>query len=139
MGRPRKPTALLEMSGAFDVNPERLAARLNEPTVDGDIGNPPTHLSKPEKKAWKELAKDAYWLRSTDRLALEMICRLTAKMRTTPDTFTGTETSALTALIRTLGLTPSDRSRINAPAPAKEDEWTDFLKPEKKEGATPQE
>jgi phage terminase small subunit len=118
---------MLELTGAFQHNPSRMDCRINEPVVDEGVGKPPTHLSKDEKKIWKELSKDVPWLAVSDRLALEMVCRLTTRMRTNPVDFTGSETSALTVLVRTLGMTPSDRSRVSAPQKQKEDEWTKLL------------
>jgi hypothetical protein len=40
-GRPRKPTNLLEMSGALKKNPKRGKAREGEPRPDASLGAPP--------------------------------------------------------------------------------------------------
>ena len=56
MGRKRKPTAVLEMSGAFKKNPDR---RRNEPESTGPLGSPPESFSKPEVEAWRVLVERA--------------------------------------------------------------------------------
>ncbi|MFT5394742.1 MAG: hypothetical protein ACI8PT_004954 [Gammaproteobacteria bacterium] len=37
-GRPRKPTSILELSGAFKKDLQRRAARANEPKLIAEIG-----------------------------------------------------------------------------------------------------
>lgn len=56
MATPRKPTAILELNGAFKNHPARGRARANEPKPDPDLGLPPGRLTKNEKAAWCEIA-----------------------------------------------------------------------------------
>lgn len=127
MSRARKPTALLELSGTLADHPSRYANRLNEPQLTQGIGNPPNHLSEQEKVVWQELARDIYWLKVSDRLSMEIVCRLTSKMRNDPN-FKTMEFSVLTTLLRSLGMTPTDRSRVNAPVSIEyRDEWHELL------------
>ena len=110
---PRKPTAQLALSGSLNKHPERLAARANEPKPDPKFGNAPTHLTKAQKKVWKEVVDqipDGVATKA-DRLVVEVVVRMTEKMRE------GTATSAnYTTLMRglsQLGMTPADRSKIS--------------------------
>ena len=130
MGQVRKPTELLILSGATALHPERFVNRLNEPQMDEGVGNPSSYLSTQEKKIWREISKDVYWLKVSDRLSLEIVCRLTAKMRDNSENLKIMELQTLVTTIRSLGMTPADRSRINAPAKVKEDEWTSILSSE---------
>ncbi len=54
MARPRKPTAILETSGAFIKNPQR--RRPTEPKPTGELGNPPGRLEREEVAMWHEMA-----------------------------------------------------------------------------------
>jgi hypothetical protein len=46
-GRPRKPTNLLEMSGALKKNPKRAKAHAGEPRPDGLLSEPPERWKPP--------------------------------------------------------------------------------------------
>jgi hypothetical protein len=113
----RKPTAVLERSGAFKKNPQR---KRTDPETKGALGNPPTYFSTDEKQVWKELKKNAPQnvLTNADRLFVETLCRAIAQMRATPP---GELTPALLAQVRSglgqLGMSPSDRSRVQPVTP----------------------
>src|ERR1035441_3448476 len=83
MPKPRKPTKLLELSGALKRNPGRYANRLHEPKAAGSLGDPPERLSGTEKAAWHELAQLAPdgVLTKADRWLVEITCRLMAAGR----------------------------------------------------------
>jgi hypothetical protein len=53
MGRPRKPTAVLELTGAFRKNPQR---KRTEPPTAGPLGDPPEHFTAEQAAVWHELA-----------------------------------------------------------------------------------
>jgi hypothetical protein len=86
MGRPRKPTAQLEAIGAFDKDPQRKAARENEPKPNGPIGEPPAYFDDAHRAIWFELIDECAKgvLAKSDRKHLELATRLTAKMRIVP-------------------------------------------------------
>jgi len=120
MGRPRKPTAILDAKGSFIHDPQR--ARPNEPKPSGELGSPPKHLSRAEKKVWKEIAKRlapgvAF---ACDRDAFEMLVRLTCWMRygrvvaDVPVPMTGSDRNTLISLWGRFGMTPADRSKVSA-------------------------
>ncbi len=115
----RKPTELLELSGAFEKDPQR--RRPIGPKSDRPIGDPPPHLAPDEAACWREFCRDAPGgvLTSADRLALEMLARLIAKGRR-PEGLLGAEMSNLRALLGEMGATPASRSRV-LPAGAAEE------------------
>lgn len=123
MPRPRKPTALLELNGAFRNHPERREGRKNEPHPDGPFGEPPVCLSDAEKEAWHELNSIAPRgvLTNADRPLAETYCRLMAKQRKDGiggryGLSTGELSQLIQCLIR-MGLTPADRSKISIAKP----------------------
>jgi hypothetical protein len=81
MPQPRKPTKVLEASGAFKKNPQR--KRPNEPIVREPLGSPPDTLTAEERKAWMEFAEQSPTgvLTQADRQAVESASVLMAKFR----------------------------------------------------------
>ena len=78
---------------------------------DCDIGDVPAHMRAMEA-IWIEL-RDAIPVgvgKSTDRPAFELLCRLTAGIRT--GTFTSAEASQARQLMDAFGMTPSSRRRL---------------------------
>lgn len=117
MARPRTPTAVLELTGAFEKNPQR--KRDAGPTSTSPLGEPPTYFNTGEAVCWYELAQDTPpgVLTGSDRWTVEAACRLMAKFRA--DWLTGAEFGQLNGLLSKMGKTPSDRSKIHG---VKEDE-----------------
>lgn len=121
MSRPRTPTNVLDMRGAFKTHPERAAARANEPVVVDPVGEPPARCPADIAEAWRELAGQAPAgvLTAADRVALEMAALLLVKFRASPLTFTAAEFGRLQSILASFGMTPADRSRVgvaNKPA-----------------------
>jgi hypothetical protein len=126
MGRPPKPKAVLEMTGAGRKNPARLKARENEPEPTGPIGLPPAHWKKPcsimpgaREAIWAEYVAEALpgVLGNSDRKLLEMICELTLDARH----FWSGQARAraeLAKLLPKLGMTPVDRARVTVHKPS---------------------
>jgi len=113
MGRPAKPTKVLELNGAFKKNPNR--RRDNEPCPTGDIGDPPKSLRrKALKDIWWEMVDLAPpgVLTNADRIHLEIICHLLGELRKDPVNFQVTKLTRLEAMLGKLGLNPSDRSKV---------------------------
>lgn len=119
MGRPPKPTNLLQLTGAFKKNPKRGAKRANEPKPEGPLGDPPARFLNPHSPSavyhlemWHELIGMAPIgvLTSADRWAAELACVLMAKVRY--GGFKGGDVAQLSSLMGKMGLTPSDRSRV---------------------------
>jgi phage terminase small subunit len=127
MPTPRKPTAILDASGAFRKNPDR---RRVDPATTGDLGPPPRYFDKTQKKIWKELAEMApvNVLANADRWCCELACVLMGQLRA--GSLSVAQGAQLVSLLSRLGLTPADRSRVGvAPGPKKSDanEFAEFV------------
>lgn len=135
-GRPRTPTAVLELKGAFLKDPQRKKGRAREPKPNGPIGKAPASFRYPSCDAktskvlialWDELVNMAppKVLAKSDRWALEIACRLMNKARS--GRIHGGEHSILRSYLMSMGLTPADRSRVQVAEDEKpEDEWSEF-------------
>lgn len=111
MARPRTPTKVLELRGAFKKHPER--ARQDAEAV-GELTDPPPHISGAVLGAWKEIAKYAPRdvLTDSDRLSIELAANLLAQFRQDPVEFTAAKLMRLEALLGKFGMTPSDRAKV---------------------------
>ena len=123
MARPRKPTAALELKGAFKKDPQRKMDRAGEPVPDGPVGSAPQGLTTDEAALWDELAGYGFWLTNADRLMLEIAVKLMVLFRA--GGLNGGGISKLIAALAKLGFSPSDRSKVQAPG-AKETEADPF-------------
>lgn len=110
MARPRTPTALLELKGAFIKDPQR--ARPNEPKTNGPVGDPPVSFDAELTALWHELVEmvPAGVLARSDRWTVEVACRIMLQLR--KDDFKASELAILQSCLSRMGLTPADRSRI---------------------------
>jgi len=125
MGRPRKPTPVLELTGAFKKDPQR--RRDAEPVCEGPLGDPPLTWDNDEelRSIWKEIVSitPAGVLTRADRLIVEMIC-ITMKRVRSGHALLGEMRLLMTGLGK-LGLTPADRSKVSI---AKEEDEDEFAK-----------
>lgn len=112
-GRPRKPTKVLELSGAFERNPKRRKARANEPEPVGVLGDPPDVLDEAEKARWLEIDEACPWLASSDRALVELACELWMRKRRKALKETGEK--LYVTVMRSLGMAPGERSRMSTP------------------------
>ena len=127
-GRPPKPTAVLELTGAFKKNPARAQDRAEEPRPLNPVGEPPPSLSAGAKKCWLEIVSllpfgVAY---DSDRIALEQYAETLAFCRMhkwRADKGVDSKTLVrMEAMYARFGMTPADRSRIKVkPAEKKPD------------------
>jgi hypothetical protein len=113
MARPRKPTKLLELSGAFDKNPNR--ARPDEPQDGRPLGDPPSRLPADVVPYWRELEQMVVGgvLTFRDRWAVELAARLMFKA--VSGEIGSAELSMLRSLLGSIGMTPADRSKLSIP------------------------
>jgi hypothetical protein len=125
MARPRTPTKILELRGAFKAHPNR--ARPNEPTPMGPIG---TFIQGPTDIGliWNEIVSHTApgVLTVSDRLALELVCRLMAEIRLKPDEIAVGKVVALSNLLGKFGMIPADRAKLLVPDTDVDDEWAGF-------------
>lgn len=116
MPRPRKPSKILELTGAFAKNPQRRAARAGEPVVTAPLGPPPARLTDPLViEAWRELAAAGSWFTAADRPLVESTAHMLANAWRVKWAMAAPEFSALHRAYGYLGLTPSDRSKVKVP------------------------
>lgn len=109
----RKPTAQLELNGAFRKDPQR---RRTDPATAGPLGEPPASMPIEMHAIWNELADIAPLnvLRVRDRWIVETAVRLMYRQRTDDDMPTSKLARLLWCLSH-LGMTPSDASKVHAP------------------------
>jgi phage terminase small subunit len=119
MGRNRTPTDILDARGGFLTHKDR--QRPNEPTNARSIGSPPKSLTKAEKLAWKELAKQCCpgVLKESDRLMFGVLVRLAAKFYAREPAMTASETAQMITLSSKFALNPADRSKVIVEKPKK--------------------
>lgn len=124
MSRPRKPTATLELNGAFAKNPNR---RRKDPATSGPVGDPPPSMDKKFHATWHELVWQAPVdvLRSRDRAVLEIAVRVLYAIRNS-DKLEAALVSQLTKCLSSMGMTPSDASKVHAPHERKENPFAKY-------------
>ena len=113
MARPRKPTRVLELSGAFKQHPER--RRAAEPQPTGPIGEPPARLYTKAIPFWDEIVTQCApgVLTVADRWAVELASRIMLKVAI--GSVKGCELGVLRSLLSSMGMTPADRTRLSIP------------------------
>lgn len=114
MARPRKPSNVLELKGAFAKDPKRGVARENEPEPVGVIGDAPAYLDESERACWKEIVGMCHVgsLCAADALIVEHGARVLAALRANPVYEDVKLMVRLEATLGKLGLTPADRSKV---------------------------
>jgi hypothetical protein len=113
MSRPRTPTAVLELRGAFKNYPERARERAGEPRPAEPLGDPPKRLEPANKAAWREMQEHGFWLTSADQFLVEIAASLMAKHR--GGTIDNPARSLLVGTLSKLGLGPAERSKMKVP------------------------
>lgn len=113
MARPRTPTAIQELKGAFKKDPQR--RRSNEPEYNGPLGAPPDSFDEELAGIWHELESmaAANVLAQSDRWLVELACRTMRDVR--KGSALASERNLLLSCLSRMGLTPADRSKIAVP------------------------
>ncbi len=126
MGRPRKPSAILDLKGAYSKNPNR--KRNNEPKIDKPVGKPPSYFDKEQVKMWNEIKSslvDGVALLS-DKFSLELLCNTLVQYRRDPFAFTAADKSQLKAMLSHFGMSPSTRANIEIVQPKEPNLFDEF-------------
>jgi hypothetical protein len=113
VSRPRKPTQVLKLSGAFKRNPKREKEREGEPEVVEPLGEPPEQLNEAQSARWHEMAGWCSWLTVADRPMVEVVAKLWQAVR--DGTASSPDLKTLVACLSHLGMTPVDRSKVKVP------------------------
>jgi hypothetical protein len=117
MPRPRKPTEVLEISGAFADKPAR--RRPAAPRSPEPIGDPPAGMDPAAAGCWREIIAEAPpgVLTGADRLVVEIAAVMTAKVRR--GEATAGEAGLMLRALTECGMTPASRSKVSAATPEK--------------------
>lgn len=127
MARPRKPTAALELNGAFKKNPQRRKAREHEPKPSGPLGEAPSWLDRDEKQTWRDLqAQLAHGVAgNSDAAAFATLCRLFTALKKDGiggrAGLTSSMLSVMNGLFTQFGMTPASRSKVSVPSKQEDD------------------
>jgi hypothetical protein len=113
MVRPRTPTAVLELRGAFKNHPSRLKDRKFEPRVSTVIPDAPKYLTAATTLAWLEMKSRVYGLTSADRFLVEIAAKQMARYRA--DELKSGDVSLLIGLLGKIGFSPGERGKMNLP------------------------
>ena len=113
MPRPRTPTAVLALRGAFKRNPNRLAERKYEPIVSTPLPEPPKRLPRPVRDMWLDMKSHGHWLTSADRFLVEIAAAFMARYQS--DELKSAEVSLLIGLLGKIGFSPKERGSMNLP------------------------
>ena len=122
----RTPTNVLNLRGsAPKKNPARLKARENEPDEKREIGSAPRGFTAAQKRAWRDFVGNAIpgTLGKSDRVIVETASRLLAEIRVSEPN--AALYGQLTRTVALLGMTPTERSKLNVPAPTKRNRFAD--------------
>ena len=113
MSRPRTPSNVLDLRGAFDKNPQR---RREDPKVEAGLGDAPDYFTDDERKVWAEIEQSAPEgvLSRADRIAVEMLTDLIVRFRARQP-LKAAERNHMLNLLSRLGMTAADRSRVAKP------------------------
>ena len=129
MARPRKSTSTLRANGSFLINPQRERARSLEPLPSAELGSPPENMEVQEKAIWRELVAllPSGVATNMDRPSFELMVGLLAQYRHHRGTMKAAEYSLLVGLFGRFGMTPADRSRVQATRFQHSNPLDDFL------------
>ena len=116
MARPRKPTPVLKVIGAFDK--DRSRTREDDIQTGEFPREPPKHLSKEIKATWREIVAVCPLgvLQRSDQFVVEIAASLLAEHRKDPHAMIATRIVQLRVCLGQLGLSPTDRSKLSVPA-----------------------
>ena len=119
MPQQRVPTNILKLRGADKKNPARMKDRENEPVPKGVLGEPPRHLSRDEKKCWREMVRTAPFgvIGDCDAWEVELASCLMAEYRADRGGMPASKLNLLHSIMGRFGFTPADRSRVSVPPP----------------------
>lgn len=126
MARPRTPTNILELKGAFKKNPQR--ARKAEPVPTGGIGPAPKRMTKRQQEAWDEVVTNcpAGVMGNSDRIALEVVVVRIAAYQDSTELPPVQEATFIFNALGRFGMTPSDRSKIIVPKGKEKNPFADL-------------
>lgn len=118
MARPRKPTAVLALNGAFAKDPQR--KRNDEPVPTSTLGDAPNYLGEDGAAIWDEMRAEGFWLTGADAFLMEVAVKYLTLFRSGIND--PKMVSPLINVLNKLGFGPAERSKIKAPGAKQEAE-----------------
>ena len=121
MPRQRLTPEQAEASGAIEHNPKRFADRIHAPQPAGPVGDPPNFFDDEQGDVWREILELAPLgvLTSADRLLVETTVYLVRMQRM--GLITSVDRGHLRACLGSMGMTPADRTRVQAASGGKKE------------------
>jgi len=134
MARPRKPTALLELNGAFRHDPQRTRV---DPEDDRPFGDPPEDLTPEQVVQWHRIVRGAIEgvLKFSDRISVEWAAELLVKKKI--GAASSAELTILRGLLNAFGMDPSGRAKLSIPKKTAKNEFADLAEEARGSGAKP--
>lgn len=124
MGRPRLPGTVATVTGADKRSPGRFKGR-SAPVVKS-LGQAPKRFTAAQVEIWDEFNEDFPWLGRSDRRVVGLAVMLQHMIDTDPDCPVAVF-AQMRMLLSSMGGTPVDRSKVQAPEEESEDPADAFL------------
>lgn len=123
MARHRTPSNVLDSRGAFKKDPSR---KRTDAADDRPLGAAPTHLTDAVRACWDEIASQATpgVLAQSDRISVEIASVVLTKVR--DGSAKGGDFALLANLLGRFGMSPADRSRVQAVKAKTPSVWDDL-------------
>ena len=115
----KQPVQLAKLKGSDTKHPERYKKAKKVVHPDGDIGEPPVHMTEGAMEVWREVVPIMVQgvLTIADRIAWSTFCELVAEHRANPRAFLGAKHSTLLSYLARFGMTSADRVKIQIQQP----------------------
>jgi hypothetical protein len=113
MPRPRKPSNVLELNGAFKHNPDRKRATVK--AAHGVVGDPPEHFDEIQRREYAEIVRLAPpgVLKPSDAQSVALLATLMAEFHQAPYAFNAAKYGATLKLLQQFAMTPSSRENFS--------------------------
>ena len=124
MARPRIPRAKAAVEARDAKNPQRFKNR-NEPTSDGELGDPPEWLVDTEtckaRSAWILFQREIPWLNESHRMLVGLAANIQGRVMANQEC--GVQAlNLLRQCLGQMGATPSDASKVTLPGDDEEND-----------------
>jgi len=124
MGRPRLPDTVATVTGADKRSPGRFKGR-SAPAVKS-LGQAPKRFTPAQVEIWDEFNEDFPWLGRSDRRVVGLAVMLQHMIDTNPECPVAVF-AQMRMLLSSMGGTPVDRSKVQAPEDDEPDPADAFL------------
>lgn len=112
MPAPRLPALKARVTGAAAKNPGRFKGRA-DPKI-APVGNPPAHLSRNAKCAWRMFVRRMPWLTASDEAMLGIAAMIQGLLMDREDVGVA-KLNLFQSVLSKLGASPTDRTKVMLP------------------------